>query len=351
MKANLVAIDLAKSVFQVCVMALGNIVFNRKMSRDQFTLWLAQLEPTVIAMEACATANYWGRKMQAAGHTVRLIAAQHVKAFCRVHKNDRGDALAILEAAQRPKMHFVPVKTVAQQDLQLLLRVRDRLVGQRTEMCNQLRGLASEYGVYFPASRPALIAQATAVLEGSGAALTPVARKALGEVLSDLRGLDERIARLMREMAELSKQDPAYVRLQTAPGFGPVVAATFLSAVGNGEQFARGRDVSAWLGIVPKQVGTGGKVALGHITKNGDRGLRTVLIHGARAVVRWAHRGKDAQSRWICELEARRGRARTIVALANKMARIGWAILRGEADYNAERAFRPKREKALAQSA
>lgn len=193
MKANLVAIDLAKSVFQVCVLALGKIIFNRRMSRDQFTLWLAQLEPTVIAMEACATANFWGRKMQAAGHTVRLVPAQHVKAFCRVHKNDRGDALAILEAAQRPEIHFVAVKTIAQQDLQLLLRVHERLVAQRTELCNQLRGLASEYGVYFPASRLGLVSKATEVIDSSGAALSPVARAALRDVLNELRGSDQRV--------------------------------------------------------------------------------------------------------------------------------------------------------------
>lgn len=343
MKAKLVGIDLAKSVFQVCVIALsGSVLFNKKFTRAKFLEWLKDLEPTTVAMEACATGHFWGRKLQAAGHMVRLIPAQHVKAFCRVHKNDSGDALAITEAVQRPKMHFVPVKTLGQQDLQLLGRVRSKLVSQRTELISQVRGLASEYGVTFPTSRAALMAGLPLALEDADNGLTQLARFALLNVLEDIRALDSRLAALTLQTAALAKQEPAYARLLTVPGFGPVVAPTFIAAVGDGKQFEHGRDVSAWLGMVPKQHGTGGKVQLMRISKNGDRDLRTLLIHGARAVLRWVDRRDDAMSRWLVSLRARRGEARTIVALANKLARIGWAVLRGDQDFDVNKAFRPK---------
>lgn len=349
MKAKLVGIDLAKSVFQVCVIApSGGELCNKKMKRAKLVLWLKDLEPTTIAMEACATSNYWGRRLQAAGHVVRLIPAQHVKAFCRVHKTDSGDALAIVEAAQRPKVHFVPIKTIGQQDLQVLGRVREKLVASRSELICQIRGLASEYGVSFPVGRAALMAGLPLALEDAENELTCVARNALSGLLEAIKGLDGRIAQLALDTAELAKQEPAYARLLSVPGFGPVVAPAFIAAVGDGRQFAHGRDVSAWLGVVPKQHGTGGKVALMRITKNGDRSLRTLLIHGARAVMNWASRRNDAMGRWIMALKARRGAARTIVALANKLARIGWAVLRGDQPFDINKAFRPKQQKSEA---
>lgn len=343
MKAKLVGIDLAKNVFQVCVIALnGSVLFNKKFSRNKFLEWLKDLEPTTVALEACGTGHFWGRKLQAAGHIVRLIPAQHVKAFCRVHKSDKGDALAITEAAQRPKMHFVPVKTLGQQDLQLLGRVRSKLVSQRTELISQVRGLAGEYGVTFPVSRAAFMTGLPLALEDADNGLTRLARFALRNALEDIRALDTRLAALATQTAAAAKQEPAYERLLTVPGFGPVVAPAFIAAVGNGQQFEHGRDVSAWLGIVPKQQGTGGKVQLMRISKNGDRELRTLLIHGARAVLRWVDRRDDPMSRWLLSLRARRGEARAIVALANKLARIGWAVLRGDKDFDVTKAFRPK---------
>ena len=347
MKAKLVGIDLAKAVFQVCVIALnGGVLFNKKLTRAKFIDWLKDLEPTLVAMEACGTAHFWGRKLQAAGHTVRLIPAQHVKAFCRVHKSDSGDALAITEAAQRPKMHFVSVKSLGQQDLQLLGRIRSKAVATRTELISQIRGLASEYGVCFPAKRAALMAGLPLALEDAENGLTPVARFSLLNLLEEVRVLDGRLEALAKQTEALAQQAPAYKRLRSVPGFGPVVAPAFMAAVGDGQQFAHGRDVSAWLGLVPKQVGTGGKISLKRITKNGDRDLRTLLIHGARAVLRWAHRHDDAQSRWLLALKARRGEARTIVAFANKLARIAWAVLRSESEFDVTRAFRPKAVKA-----
>lgn len=349
MKVKLVGIDLAKSVFQVCVIALsGGVLFNKKLTRAKFIDFLKDLEPTTIAMEACGTGHFWGRKLQAAGHAVKLIPAQLVKAFCRVHKNDSGDALAITEAVHRPGIHFVPVKTLGQQDLQLLGRVRSKIVSQRTDLINQVRGLAGEYGVTFPTSRSALMTGLPLALEDQSNGLTHVARFALRNVLEDIQALDARLAALASQTTTLAKQEPAYARLLTVPGYGAVVAPTFIAAVGDGKQFGHGRDVSAWLGMVPKQHGTGGKVQLMHISKNGDRELRTLLIHGARSVLRWADRRNDAMGRWLMALRARRGEARTIIALANKLARIGWAVLRGDKNFDVNKAFRPKAVKQAA---
>lgn len=343
MKINLVAVDLAKQVFQVCGLnEAGKEVLNKKLSRAKFAEWLKDLEPTTVAMEACATGHHWGRVLQAKGHTVRLIPAQHVKAFCRVHKTDRGDALAIAEAAQRPGMHCVPVKTLGQQDLQMLGRVRTKLVAQRTELICQIRGLASEYGVIFEKRRLKVMEGLPLALEDADNLLTPTARRALRDLYEEVKAQDLRLASLMAQLTELVQQEPAYARLLSIPGFGPVVVPAFIAAVGSGKQFRRGRDVSAWLGLVPKQHGTGGKVNLQRITKNGDRDLRTLLIHGARAVLTWAHRHDDARSRWLLELKARRGIHRAIVAYANKLARIGWAVIQGEGEFDMAKAFKPR---------
>ncbi len=343
MKINLVAVDLAKTVFQVCGLNnAGKVVLSKKFSRTKFVEWLKDLEPTTVAMEACGTGHHWGRVLQAKGHTVRLIPAQHVKAFCRVHKTDRGDALAIAEAARRPNIHYVPVKTLGQQDLQMLGRVRSQLVAQRTQLICQIRGLAAEYGVVFETSRPKLMEGLPLALEDGTNLLTPAARRALDDLYEDVKALDKRLASLMLDLTELVQQEPAYARLLSIPGFGPVLVPAFIAAVGSGKQFRRGRDVSAWLGLIPKQHGTGGKVTLHRITKNGDRDLRTLLIHGARAVLRWAHRHDDAKSRWLLELKARRGAPRAIVAYANKLARIGWAIIQGEGDFDLAKAFKPR---------
>ena len=351
MKIKLVAIDLAKRVFQACVIgADGKVLSNRKLTREKFTLWLKDLEPTLVVMEACGTAHHWGRRLLAMGHDARLIPAQHVKAFVRVHKSDRNDALAIAEAAQRPGIHFVPIKTIGQQDLQSLGRVRSAMVGRRTAVINQMRGIASEYGVNFPKSRQRLMVALPAALEDADNGLSPIARQLLQQLRDDLRTIDVRIDEVFDQLIGLAKQEPAYARLLSVPGFGPIVTAAFIAAVGSGKQFRRGRDAAAWLGLVPRQYGTGGKVTLHRITKSGDRDLRVGLIHGARAVMRWAQRHDHAQSQWLLALQDRRGVQKTVVAFANKMARIGWSVLTSDKNYDCNLAFKPqtKRETAAA---
>jgi len=343
MKIKLIGIDLAKNVFQICELR-GNRakVAQRSLTRAKFIKAMACYEPTTIAMEACATSHYWGRRFSAAGHDVKLIPPQHVRAFRRVHKSDRCDALAIVEAAQRPGIHPVPIKTMAQQDLHLLCLMQTSLIAQRTALINQLRGCAAEYGVVLPIGRRKLAEALPLVLEDAENQLTHVARGVLDALRGEIEVLNGRIEQSLQELTALAAQHPAYARLLAIPGFGPVVTANFLAALGSGQAFSNGRQVAAWLGLVPRQNGTGGRVRLGAITKNGDRRLRVSLIHGARAVLRWADRHDHAQSRWLLALKQRRGFNRTVVAYANKLARVAWAVLRGEAEYDMNRAFSAK---------
>jgi transposase len=342
-KIKLAAIDLAKRCYQLgAIDESGKVMFNRKLSPAKFALAIQQLEPTIVATEACAAAHYWGRRLMALGHEVRLVPPQHAKAFRRVHKSDAHDTLSIAEAAQRPNIHFVPVKTIAQQDLQSLGRIRERLIAQRTAIINQARGLAREYGVNFAKSRQALLEQMPDALADADNELSPIAREALAEMLQEIRQIGERITCIMRRITELASQDPAYERLRTIPGIGPTIAPALLASLGHAQQFANARSCAAWAGLVPKQNGTGGKVQLGGITKNGNCSLRVMLIHGARTVIQWAGKHDHAQSRWIKALVARRGKNKTTVALANKLMRIAWIVLTQEVEYDMRKAFRPQ---------
>jgi transposase len=345
---KLVAVDLAKRCYQVAAFDVHNkVLYNRKYSAAKFALQMHQLEPTVIAMEACGTAHYWGRKLQALGHEVRLVPAQHTKAFRRVHKSDGHDTVSIGEAAQRPNLHFVPVKSVMQQDLQVLGRIREQLVSTRTGLINQVRGLAREYGVNFGKQRSVLMAQLPQALEEVDNGLSPVARAALAGQLEQIRYLDDRLKQICRQLHELASEDPAYQRLLSIPGIGPTIAPALLASVGHAQHLQSARGCAAWAGLVPKQHGTGGQVRLGRITKNGQKSLRALMIHGARSVIRWAHRYTHEQSQWLEQLIARAGKNKAAVALANKMMRIAWAVLRHEESFDMRKAFRPQPAAAL----
>lgn len=342
-KIKLVAVDLAKRCYQVgAIDEHGQVLYNRKLSLAKFALAMQQLEPTIVAMEACAAAHYWGRRLLALGHQVRLVPPQHAKAFRRVHKSDAHDMLSIAEAAQRPNIHFVPVKTIAQQDLQLLGRIRERLVAQRTAIINQVRGLAREYGVNFAKSRQALLEQLPQALADADNELSPIAREALAQLSGQIRATSEELRQIMERITLLASHDPAYERLLTIPGIGPTIAPALLASVGHAQHFSSARDCSAWAGLVPRQHSTGGRVQLGSITKNGNRSLRVMLIHGARTVIRWADRHDHAQSRWIKDLIARRGKNKAVVALANKLMRIVWVVLTQGVSFEMRKAFRPQ---------
>lgn len=340
-KIKLVAIDLAKRCYQVgAIDEHGKLLYNRKLSPAKFALAMQQLQPTIVAMEACAAAHYWGRRLTALGHEVRLVPPQHAKAFRRVHKSDAHDTLSIAEAAQRPNIHFVPVKTIAQQDLQSLGRIRERLIAQRTAIINQARGLAREYGVSFAKSRQALLEQLPIALGDADNELSPIAREALAELLQQIRQITQHLTCIAQRITALASQDPAYERLKTIPGIGPTIAPALLASLGHAQQFKSARQCSAWVGLVPRQHGTGGQVQLGSITKNGNASLRTLLIHGARTVIRWADKHTHAQSRWIKDLIARRGKNKAVVALANKLMRIVWSVLTQGVEYDMRKAFR-----------
>ena len=340
MQSKVIGIDLARRVFQLCgVSASNQVLFNKTVSRAKLSTTAAQWSPCLVAMEACSSAHYWARTFESLGHTVRLIPPQHAKAFARTHKSDARDALAIAEAALRPELHAVPIKSVAQQDLQLVNRLRHRLIQQRTRLTNQIRGYAGEYGVVFPVQRQRLLAALPSALEDAENGLSFIAREQLYALCAEVRRCDERIVALQQQVQALAEQDEAYGRLLSIPGFGPVVSAAFLGAVGNGHQFRCGRDLAAWAGLVPKQRGSGGRTQLLHITKNGDRQLRVMLIHAARAVVRWRDRRDDALGAWLKPLIERRGVNRATVALANKLARIAWNVVAKGESFDLRKAF------------
>lgn len=343
MNIKIVGIDLAKDVSQMCALTPSNkVLFNRSIRRKALRQDVSKLPPTVIAMEACGSAHYWGREFQAMGHTVRLLPPQHVKAYVRNGKSDAKDALAICEAAQRPQLHTVPIKSVEQQDLQLLHRVRSRYVQMRTMLANQIRSIAQEYGVFFPKTIRSLRGELMGALENGENGLSSAARTMLHMLYVELQGIDAKEEQIKHQIEALAVQNEAYARLREVPGIGPIVASAYIAAVGSGRQFQRGRQVSAWLGLVPRQFGTGGKMHLQGISKGGDRYLRTMLIHGARVVTSWCQRRKQdnrPMARWLRALIARRGKNKAIVALANKLARFAWVILARGQRFDPTRAF------------
>lgn len=335
-KVTTIGLDLAKNVFHVvCCDVRGKVVRRRMLKRSQVLGYFSNHECCLVGMEACAGSHYWARELEALGYEVRLVPARYVKAFVRGNKNDYNDALAIAEAVTRPEMRFVAVKTPAQQDIQALHRLRKGCVAMRTALCNQLRGLSGEYGLVAPKGVAALRRCIPAWLEDGDNDLSDLFRRLLSAGLERLQELDAHIDFYTREVTRLSEHSEACQRLQTIPGFGPIVASVFHSQVGHGEAYRRGREVSAALGLVPRQHSSGGKDTLLGISKRGDRYLRSLLVHGARAVVSRAGHKDDPLSRWINRIRSERGVNKATVALANKMARMGWAVLANKTVYQA----------------
>lgn len=331
-----IGLDLAKNVFHaICCDDRGKVIKKKMLRRSKLVAWFANLPQSLVAMEACASAHYWARELQSLGHQVKLIPPQHVKPFVRGNKNDYNDALAISEAVTRPEMRFVAIKTPQQQDIQALHRLRERRLRDRTALCNQVRGLLAEYGIVFPRGVNTLRKRIPEILEDGENGLSDFFRNMLSRSYQQLTQLDEHIDAYTQELEAYSRRDDACQRLKTIPGYGPIISSAFYSVVGNGEAYRRGRDVSASLGIVPRQHSSGGKDVLLGISKRGDRYLRSLLIHGARSVVIQAVNKEDALSRWINKIRATRGFNKAVVALANKLARIGWAILANNTVYQA----------------
>jgi len=335
MKVTTVGLDLAKNIFHVVCFDVRLKELNKRMlRRHQVLTYFANLPVCRIAMEACAGSNYWGRELRKLGHEVKLIPPQHVKAYVRGNKNDYNDARAIAEAATRPGISGVAVKTVEEQDLQALHRMRSQCLRDRTALVNSTRGLLSEYGIIIPKGIASLRNRIPDLLEDPDNGLSIMFRHLLSRRYDQLAELDNHIEFYTDQLERLGREDEACQRLQTIPGFGPIVASAFRGVIGDGSAYSRGRDAAASLGLVPRQHGTGGKNVLLGISKRGDRYLRSLLIHGARAVVLRAAPKSDKLSNWLNRIVRERGSNKAVVAMANKMARMGWAILRHNTSYH-----------------
>lgn len=331
MKVTTVGLDLAKNIFQVHgVNEHGRAVIRKQLTRSKVKEFFANLPPCRVGMEACGSSHYWARELMKFGHDVKLISPQFVKPYVKGNKNDRNDAEGICEAVARPNMRFVAVKTVAQQDLQALHRVRSRLFAERTALGNQIRGLLGEYGIVIAQSLTQLRRALPIIMEDAENGLTGAAREVFAELYAELVALDVRIKQNEQRIGRAFKAEPMCQKIAAIPGVGPLTATAMIAAVGDGQGFRHGREMAAWLGLVPRQHSSGGKAVLLGISKRGDRYLRMLLIHGARAVLQVADKKPDARHRWAAGLKARRGPNIAAVALANKTARTIWAVLTGD---------------------
>jgi transposase len=327
-----IGLDLAKHVFQVHgVDAEGTVVLRKQLRRGQVLSFFGRLPRCLVGMEACATAHYWARELGALGHEVRLMPAQYVKAYVKRNKNDAADAAAICEAVVRPTMRFVAAKTADQQAALLLHRGRERLVRQRTGLVNALRAHLAEFGIIAPQGLRNVGKLIAIVRDESDARLPVLARQVLAVLATQIEQLDGSVTELERQLMAFHKSNPVSQRLATIPGIGPIIATAIATTVTEPGGFRSGREFAAWLGLVPRQNSTGGKTRLGGISKRGNRYLRRLLINGASAnLLRSKATNADP---WVIGLRRRRPSLVVAVALANKTARIAWAVMQREEDY------------------
>lgn len=332
MNVTRLGIDLAKTVFHLHgVDSNGKVVLKKRCGRTELSKFAANLSPCLVGMEACGSSNFWAREFQKHGHTVRLISPQFVKPYVKTNKNDVADAEAICEAAGRPNMRFVPIKTIEQQDIQSLHRIRERLVKTRTALANEIRGLLVEYGIIIPKGITRLRKELPDVL--AKAQLTSMSQESFASLVTELRELDERIAKYEDKIKAIHDSHPVSKRLATIPGIGPITATALIAAVSDPSLFKNGRGLAAWFGLVPKQHSTGGKDLLLGISKRGDTYLRRLLIHGARAVLFHSEKKQDRLSLWAKKVMERRGLNRAAVALANKNARMVWVLMSRDEEF------------------
>lgn len=339
MKIIRVGVDLAKNVFQVHgVDRNEKAVWRRKLNREEWLkVLLEKIEPECeIGMEACGGAHHWARNLQSQGYRVKLIAPQFVKPYVKSNKNDANDAEAICEAMSRPNMRFISVKTVEQQDIQAVHRIRAGLMEQRIAKANQIRGLVSEYGLVAPREISHLRAAIPCWLEDAENGLTSRFRRLLNGVCADLLSLDQRVKELDQEITAIAADEPVAQRLQQLRGVGPMIATALLATVGDASQFANGRQMAAALGLTPKQNSSGGKDKLLGISKRGDAYVRCLLVHGARSMINSSKDKNDRLSQWVMRIATTRHPNVAAVAMANKTARIAWAMIRNGTDYQPE---------------
>lgn len=322
---TVLGIDLAKNVFQLHgVNEVGQCVLKKRLSRSELCTYVVKLTPCIIGIEACMGSHYWARCFTKMGHTVKMIAPHFVKPYVKSNKND---AEAIAEAVMRPEMRFVAIKSVEQQDMQLVHTVRQLQVKQRTALGNQIRGLLSGYGITLPTGINRIRSELCGVISDTVNGLTVKAREMFGMLYEEFKRFDEQVNKYDAQIERVAKEDERCQRLCKIEGIGPITATAIVAEIGDGKAFKQGRELSAWLGLVPRQHSSGNKTRLLGISKRGNAYLRTLLIHGARAVVRTCGNKKDARSQWILSKKLGAGENKAAVALANKNARIIWAVL------------------------
>lgn len=332
---NTIAIDLAKNVFQVGLFSPQHIMMsNKQFSRQKLTSFMAKQEKAIVVMEACYSSHYWARLFMEMGHVVHLLPAQHVKPFVRGNKNDRNDSIAIAEASWRPNIKFVPLKSIEQQDIQALHRIRDKLISRRTSIINQTRGLLSEYGVVIPQGLKSFTQHISALIDPEDERITVRMKQQLRAVKEEYDQLSRRSKAIETELKQYAQQNPLCQRLMTLPGVGVLNATALYAAIGNGSQFENPRALSVWLGVTPKQYASGEKSFYGGITKRGNHYLRKQLIHGARSVMHRIKAKDDKLSVWVKQLVERRGKNKAAVALANRLARLAWILLHRNENYH-----------------
>ena len=345
MDATTVAVDLAKDIFEVALAnRAGRVIERKRLTRRQFDGFISSLTAgTEVIMEACGTAHYWGRRCQARDLPVRLLPVQYVRPYVRRNKTDRTDTDAMLEAARCGGIQPVPVKTVEQQTLQALHRGRTQWQAARTARINVVRGLLREQGLPVPVGARTVLARVAGILEDADVALPDLLRHTVALVVDEIRGLETRIATIDQQLARVAAEHPVAQRLQQIPGVGVLTATALVGAVNHIHAFRRGREFASWLGLTPRESSTGGRRYLGRISKRGDGYLRCLLTHGARAVLLAAQRTARAApqrltrlQQWAMTIAARRGHNKAAIALANKMARIIWAVWHREIDFHAQ---------------
>ena len=327
MKITTIGVDLAKEVFQIHgVDEHGKIVLRKQLRRGKMAKFFANLEPCLIGMEACGSSHHWARKLGEFGHTIKLMSPQFVKPYVKTNKHDMADAEAICEAVSRPNMRFVPIKNIEQQAILSVHRGRQGLVKARTAQANQIRGLLSEFGIVIPQGIHSIAKRVPDILEDAENGLPGTMRHLLRRLNDHLKELGRQAEELELQIKLWHKENEASQKLEAIPGIGPITASAIVATVGNATEYKNGRQLAAWLGLVPKQRSSGGKQLLLGISKRGDTYLRTLLIHGARAVIRYAENKAEPES-WLRKLIMRRNKNIAAVALANKNARIIWALL------------------------
>ena len=328
MQITMIGLDLAKNVFQIHgVNEAGEAVTKRRLTRAGVERFFAALPRCRVGLEACGGAHHWARKLIALGHEVRILPPQYVRPYVKTNKNDAADAAAICEAMQRPEMRFVPVKSVEQQALLMLHRTRELLMAERVGAINAMRAHAAEFGLVVaqgPRQLPGLLERIRAV---DDAVMPALAKRAIEMLAAHLSELEARLDEMDKELHATHRASEASQRLASVPGLGPITASALVASIGDAGQFKSARHLAAWLGLVPRQHSTGGKTRLGSISKRGDPYLRKLLIHGARTVLRWRRVGRNVDSPWLAELIKRKPANVAATALANKNARIVWALL------------------------